>query len=84
MAKQAAKVPTLDLHKYRQDEVFDAIEVFFAKHSGAERVRIIPGKGKGIVKAEVERYLKLAKYHYSYEKNEKCVVNDGVILVFMS
>lgn len=83
MATPKTKVPTLDLHKYRQDEVFDAMEDFFSKYASAERIRIMPGKGKGIVKAEVERYLKLAKYHYSFEKNEKGVVNEGVIVVFL-
>lgn len=83
MATLKTKVPTLDLHKYRQDEVFDAMEDFFSKYASAERIRIMPGKGKGIVKAEVERYLKLAKYHYSFEKNEKGVVNEGVIVVFL-
>lgn len=83
MAKATAKVPTLDLHKYRQDEVFDALEDFFSKYANAEKIRIMPGKGKGIVKAEVEKYLRLAKYHYSFEKNEKGVVNDGVIVVFL-
>ena len=78
------KLPTLDLHGYREDEVFDAIEGFLSKHTNADRVRIMTGKGKGVVKAEAQRYLKLAKYHFSSEKNEKGVVNDGVILVFVN
>ena len=59
--------PLLDLHGCLEDEVFDKIEFFLKKHS-AGQVRIMPGKGKGIVKKKLIEYLRLAHYAWSYEK----------------
>ena len=39
--------PTLDLHGYKKDDVFDAIDAFIVRHSSKSRVRIMTGKGKG-------------------------------------
>ena len=47
------------------------------------RVRIMPGKGTGKVKAVVLDYLKKAHYHWQYEKLDKGKMNEGVIVVFM-
>ena len=77
------KIPTLDLHGFKTDEVFDALDAFLMKHTNAERVRIIPGKGKGLVMAQVKDYLKKANYPSSPEKNEKGLLNDGSLIVFM-
>ncbi len=77
------KPPTLDLHGYRADEVFDAVEKFLTRHSSAPRVRIMPGKGTGKVKAQVEQYLKLANYPWQFERLENGQVNEGVMVVFM-
>ncbi len=77
------KIPTLDLHGYKVDEVFDALEAFLAKHSNAERVRIIPGKGGGKVMAQVKDYLSKAHYPSQFEKNDKGGVNEGSLIVFM-
>ena len=55
-------MPTLDLHGYKTDDVFDALENFLAKHASAKQVRILHGKGTGAVKAKVLEYLKLARY----------------------
>ncbi len=72
------KIPTLDLHGYKTEDVFDAVESFLTKHAKAAQVRIMPGKGTGKVKAEVARYLKLAGYPWSPEG-----ANDGVMIVYM-
>ena len=83
--KKAAgkKVPTLDLHGYKTDEVFDALEAFLKRYEREHSVRIMPGKGTGKVKSQVIEYLKLANYPWSYEKSDKGVENDGVMVVFM-
>lgn len=77
------KAPTLDLHGFKTEEVFDAIEAFFAKHSGARQVRIMPGKGTGKVKAVVVDYLKKAHYPWSYEKLSNGQNNEGVLVIHM-
>jgi dsDNA-specific endonuclease/ATPase MutS2 len=77
------KIPTLDLHGFKTDEVWDALEAFLAKHANAERVRILHGKGAGKVKATVLDYLSKAKYPSQPEKSDKGVVNDGSLIVFM-
>lgn len=78
------KIPTLDLHGYKVDEVFDAVEAFLQKNSNADRVRIIPGKGSGKVMAKVKDYLTKAHFPCRTEKNEKGVANEGSLIVFMS
>ena len=77
--------PTLDLHGYKQDEVADAVDGFImsACRKGAKTVRIMPGKGKGIVKKEVMQYLKRAGYPWRYEKTPNGKNNEGVLVVFM-
>ncbi len=77
------KSPTLDLHGYKTDEVWDAVEAFLGKHSSAKQVRIMPGKGTGAVKAKVVEYLKLAHYPWKPERLDNGKVNDGVMVVFM-
>ena len=71
-----SKTPLLDLHGYKVEDVFDAVEAFLRRHQNARQVQIMPGKGTGKVRAEVERYLKLAGYHFK-------AVNDGLLNVFM-
>ncbi len=75
--------PTLDLHGYKTDDVFDAVENFLSRHSSARQVRIMPGKGTGKVKAKVEEYLRLARYPWKFERLDNGKVNDGVMVVFM-
>lgn len=77
------KAPTLDLHGYKTDEVFDAMEAFLAKHSSAKQVRIMHGKGTGKVKTKVEEYLRLARYPFKPERLDNGKTNDGVLVVFM-
>lgn len=80
---KSSSIPTLDLHGFKTDDVFDAVEVFLGKHQSKPRVRIMPGKGLGKVRSEVERYLKLAGYHWNFERLDNGKVNEGVMLVYM-
>jgi dsDNA-specific endonuclease/ATPase MutS2 len=81
--KPQKPAPTLDLHGYAVDEVFDAVEAFLSKNANARLVRIMHGKGTGKVKAKVLEYLKLANYPARPERMENGQVNDGVLVVFM-
>ncbi len=75
--------PTLDLHGFKTEEVFDAVEKFLARNASSKQVRIMPGKGTGKVKAKVEEYLRLARYPWKFERLDNGKVNDGVMVVFM-
>jgi dsDNA-specific endonuclease/ATPase MutS2 len=75
--------PTLDLHAFRPEDVFDAVEKFLLKHTNATQVRIMPGKGTGKVKAQVIEYLRLANYSWSFERLESGQANEGVMIVYM-
>ncbi len=77
------KQPTLDLHGYKSDEVFDAVESFLLKHAQRQQVRIMPGKGSGKIKAKVIEYLKLGNYPWSFERTSNGTLNDGVMIVYM-
>jgi dsDNA-specific endonuclease/ATPase MutS2 len=81
--KTPKKQPTLDLHGFKTDEVFDAVEVFLRKHEKEHSVRIMPGKGTGKVKSVVIDYLSKANYPWAYEKLPNGTTNDGVMIVFM-
>ncbi len=81
--KNQKPAPTLDLHGYKVEDVFDAIEKFLAQHAGKNQVRIMPGKGTGKVKAKVVEYLKLANYPWSPERLSNGQANDGVMIVYM-
>lgn len=77
------KIPTLDLHGFKTEDVFDAVEKFLRKHASTTQVRIMPGKGTGKVKAKVLEYLKLAGYPWSLERLPNGQTNDGVMIVYM-
>ena len=82
-SKSEKRAPTLDLHGFAADDVFDAVERFLLQHKNQKTVRIKPGKGTGKVKAEVERYLKLANYHWSFERLSNGSTNAGVMIIYM-
>jgi DNA-nicking Smr family endonuclease len=86
MAKKAKipSVPTLDLHGLREAEVFDKVDAFLRspKAQKAPQVRIMPGKGKGIVQKKLIEYLKLGGFPWAYEKDGQGKVNEGVIVVY--
>ncbi len=79
----AQKLPTLDLHGFKKDEVFDAVDRFIMKNNGRDRVKIMPGKGEGIVRAELLRYLKLGGYPWSYEEMPNGQKNMGSVIVHL-
>jgi dsDNA-specific endonuclease/ATPase MutS2 len=81
--KTSSKGPTLDLHGYRTDEVYDAVEAFLRKHEKQKQVRIMPGKGTGKVKEQVMDYLKRAGYPWSFERSPNGQSNEGVLVVYM-
>ncbi|MBX3021870.1 MAG: Smr/MutS family protein [Bdellovibrionales bacterium] len=81
--KKSGKTPTLDLHGFKTDDVFDAVESFLRKNENQKQVRIMPGKGTGKVKAKVEEYLRLAGYPWSPERMDNGRTNDGVMVVYM-
>src|SRR5258708_6266373 len=81
--KSSKKIPTLDLHGYKTDDVYDAVESFLARHQTANTVRIMPGKGTGKVKAEVLDYLNKANYPWSYERLPDGRSNEGVLVIYM-
>jgi DNA mismatch repair protein MutS2 len=78
-------IPVLDLHGFKVDEVFDAVEKFLrqTEAKGAGRAKILHGKGTGKVKSEVLRYLQAANYPSKPEKLESGAVNDGALIVFL-
>ncbi len=69
--------PTLDLHGFTQDEALSAVDAFLMRHQSKTRLRIVTGKGKGVLQKAVAQYLKTAGYPFDYEKG-----NTGVLLVF--
>ena len=74
---------TLDLHGCRAEEIPDKVDKFLveAAKGGLSRVRIMTGKGKGIVKKEVIAYLKLGKFSWKFETTAKREINEGVLVV---
>ena len=73
----------LDLHGCRAEEVIDKVDNFIvqAQRFGLHRVRIMTGKGKGIVQKEVIGYLKLGGYPWKHEKMDNGKSNEGVLVV---
>ncbi len=80
MKKDKSNVPSLDLHGATEAEVFDLVDRFLTKQN-APTVRIISGKGKGIVKKKLIEYLKLARYTWTFEKLPNGSQNEGVLIV---
>ena len=76
-------LPTLDLHGKTQDEVFDLVDRFIMRNHGREKVRIMPGKGLGIVQKELVRYLKTAGFPYEHETMPNGAKNTGSFIVFL-
>lgn len=76
---------TLDLHGFKTDEVEDAIDKFLVKlsNSNLKKACIMTGKGTGAVKAVAIKYLKLAGYHWEYEKLPNGKMNEGCLVIFL-
>ena len=80
------KRPVLDLHGYKSDDVFDAVDKFLMKYGSSPHnsIFIMTGKGKGIVKKLVSDYLKTAGYHFKNQQLENGSINEGVLEVFLN
>ena len=76
-------MPTLDLHGRKVDEVFDLVDRFITQHSNKDRIKIMPGKGSGKVKAELLRYLKLGGYPWEYETLDSGKKNTGCLVIIL-
>lgn len=75
----------LDLHGFKTDEVEDAIDKFLMRvaNSNLKRARIMTGKGTGAVRSVAIKYLKLAGYHWAYEKLSNGKSNEGCLVIFL-
>lgn len=73
---------TLDLHGYKTDEVFDAVDSFIVRSQkkGLHSVRLMTGKGTGAVQKKVIEYLRLGGYPYKFEKQKDGKANEGVLV----
>lgn len=84
MGTKKMNMPVLDLHGKKQDEVFDLVDKFIMKHHQAPRVKIMPGKGTGVVRNQLIAYLKQGGYPWSYEEMPNGSKNTGSIIVFLN
>ncbi|MFZ3231841.1 MAG: Smr/MutS family protein [Pseudobdellovibrio sp.] len=75
----------LDLHGFKSDQVEDAIDRFLMQVSNSKfkKARIMTGKGTGTVQSLTIKYLKLAGYHWAYEKLSSGKNNEGCLVIFL-
>lgn len=84
MSKQKKRpAPTLDLHGKKVEDVFDLVDQFLMQHQNRSRIKIMPGKGTGKVKAELLRYLKLGGYPWEYEVLDSGKKNTGCLVIIL-
>ena len=81
--KKKKSAPTLDLHGRTTDEVFDLVDKFIVKNQNKDRIKIMPGKGSGKIKAELIKYLKLGGYPWEYEVLDNGKRNTGCLTVIL-
>lgn len=76
----------LDLHGMTSVEAEAALDEFLFAQSQKTKgiVRIMTGKGQGVLHKVVTSYLKKAGYSWEYEKLPNGQQNAGVLLVRMS
>lgn len=84
MASQK-KIPTLDLHGKRVDDVFDLLDRFLRKEesAGTSFVRVIHGIGTGKVKEKTYDYCKQTGHVPKPDKDESGRVNPGSFLLYL-
>jgi len=75
----------LDLHGYKADQVEAAIDRFLMQlsTSSLKKARIMTGKGTGTVQSIAIKYLKMAGYHWSFEKLANGKSNEGCLVIFL-
>lgn len=78
-------VRVIDLHGRTQDEIFDLVDRFLLNEiqKSSQKVKIMTGKGKGIVQKQVIDYLKKSGYHWNYERLDNGKANEGVLIVYL-
>ena len=82
-SKKKRPAPTLDLHGRKVDEVFDLVDRFISQNQNKDRLKIMPGKGSGKLKAELTRYLKLGGYPWEYELLDNGSRNTGCLVIIL-
>lgn len=82
--KKKQKIPVLDLHGQTTDQVFDLIEHFLRQHRNCPKIKIITGKGMGLVSHKTKEYLKMGSYPWEYDRKPNGCPNTGVLLVFLN
>jgi len=81
----SSQIPSLDLHGAVVDEVFDLIDRFLRREeaNGADRVRIIHGKGTGKVKEKSLEYCRLSGHKPQPDTGEGIFNNPGSFLLYL-
>lgn len=81
----SSQIPSLDLHGAAVDEVFDQMDRFLRREEagGADRVRIIHGKGTGKVKEKALEYCRLSGHVPKPDSGEGILVNPGSFLLYL-
>ena len=74
------EIPVIDLHGCSADQVFDLLDRFIRTQKNQERICIIVGKGKGVIKEKTLEYLKQIHYSWKYEV-ARGVENKGALIV---
>lgn len=75
----------LDLHGYKAENVESAIDQFLMElsQSNLKQAKIMTGKGSGKVQTITIKYLKLAGYHWSFEKLANGKNNEGCLIIHL-
>lgn len=80
--KRKNQVPVLDLHGQTSNQVFGLIEDFLRKYRHLPKIKIMTGKGAGVLQNKTQEYLEMGGYPWVYEKLRDGRVNTGVLLIF--
>jgi DNA-nicking Smr family endonuclease len=84
-SQSSSSIPSLDLHGFKVEQVYDAIDRFLrqAEAGGAVKVRIITGIGTGKVKEKALAYLREANYSAKADVMGNGQTNDGSFIVYL-
>ncbi|MGZ3657099.1 MAG: Smr/MutS family protein [Bdellovibrionota bacterium] len=81
----APVIPTLDLHGVVVDDVFDLMDRFLRREeaNGADRVRILHGRGTGKIREKAMEYCRLAGHSPMEDKASSQWGNPGSFLLYL-